>query len=215
MFLAFTVLSTTLLATALYSWGERWRGNFESLVESLFLQPVVTLTLEQFKAFHTWAFWEALRRTDFILDQRYYHSTQFYHSITFLILSSSASLIYQLCYLCYTGKLYSTWDQNICDILAYWADGGWRKALPPHFSVNQGSLSADLLLPPFDQSSSSSLELFSSEDQSIVSNNSKHSTDDPLKARKPRDWYDVLTFTFNVVGLSGILAFQLWLETKK
>jgi len=36
----------------------------------LFLQPAVTLTLAPFKAFQTWAFWEALRRTDFTLQVR-------------------------------------------------------------------------------------------------------------------------------------------------
>ena len=119
MFLAFSVLSTTLFTTALYSWGQRWRGNLESLVESLFVQPVVTLSLAQFKALHKRAFWEALRRPDLILDQPYYHSVGFYHTITFLILLSSASLIYQFGYLCYTGTLYSTWDKNIYDLLSY------------------------------------------------------------------------------------------------
>ena len=124
------ILTATLFTTAFYSWGGRWRGNFESLVESLFVQPVVTLSLAQFKALHKWAFWEALRRPDLILDQPHYHSVGFYHTITFLILLSSASLIYQFGYLCYTGTLYSTWDKNIYDLLSYWAEGGWRKVPP-------------------------------------------------------------------------------------
>src|SRR6187402_258755 len=105
MFVAISTISITLLTTAIYSWGQRWRGNFESLVESLFLQPAVPFSLAQFKAFHTWAFWEALRRTDFIINQPYYHSVWFYYTVTFLILSSSVSLICQFCYLCYTGEL--------------------------------------------------------------------------------------------------------------
>ena len=31
------ILMATLFTTALYSWGQRWRGNFESLAEPLFL----------------------------------------------------------------------------------------------------------------------------------------------------------------------------------
>ena len=150
MFVAFSTISITLLTTAIYSWGQRWQGNFESLIESLFLQPAVPFSLAQFKAFHTWAFWGALRRTYFILNQPYYHSVWFYQAITFILLSSSVSLLYQFCFLCYTGELYSTWDKNIYDLLSFWSEGGWRKGLPPHWSVNQGCLPAD----------TSSLEIF-------------------------------------------------------
>ena len=83
------------------------------------MQPVVTFSLAQFKAFHKWAFWEALRRPDLVLNQTYVHSVQFYYVITFLILSSSVSLISQFCYLCYTGELYSTWDRTIYELLSY------------------------------------------------------------------------------------------------
>ena len=215
MFVAISTISITLLTTAIYSWGQRWRGNFESLIESLFLQPAVPFSLAQFKAFHTWAFWEALRRTDFILNQPYYHSVWFYQAITFILLSSSVSLLYQFCFLCYTGELYSTWDKNIYDPLSYWSEGGWRKGLPPHWSVNQGCLPGDTLLPPLDLSHpSSSLELFSSQ-ESNACNNDKTPTADPLPEKKPRDWYDVFTFAFNVTVLSGVYALQVWLDSKK
>jgi len=150
MFVAISTISITLLTTAIYSWGERWRGNFESLTEALFLQPVVTLSLAQFKAFHKWAFWEALRRPDLILNQPYNHCVGFYYWVTLIILSSSASIIYQLAYLCYTGTLYSSWDQSICDLISYWAEGGWRRGLPPHWSVNQGAALPTSQLEIFD-----------------------------------------------------------------
>jgi len=107
------------LVTAVYSLGQRWRGHFESFFEAIFLDPPVFPTLESAKAFYRWCFWEVLRRPDLVFNQTYVHSVGFYYTITFLILSSSASLISQLAYLCYNGTLYSSWDQTIYELFSY------------------------------------------------------------------------------------------------
>ena len=209
------ILCSTLFITATVSWGLRWKGNLESLFEALYLDPPVFPTLESAKAFYRWCFWTALSRPDMVLNQSYRHPTAFFHVITFLIISSSACFLYELGYLCYTGNLYSSWDRAILELGYHWSRGGWRLAFPSHWAINQGAVPATLL-PPLDSGTQPSLllELSPTGDQSS-DNTSKTPTNDPLQEKKPRDWYDVFTFVFNVAGLSGIYALQLWFDSKK
>jgi len=134
MFLSWRPLYLLRLST---HGGGKWRGNFESLLEALYLGPPVFPTLESAKALYRWCFWTALSRPDMVLNQSYRHPTAFFHVITFLIIASSACFLYELGYLCYTGTLDSSWDRAIPELGYHWSRGGWRLAFPSHWAMRE------------------------------------------------------------------------------